>query len=56
MALTFESESFKWICDCGKNGNFLVFGKACRASDRHIAEHERKLQWDFSTRLEKAVS
>jgi len=56
MSLIFEIEYFRWICDCGKRGNFLVFNKACKASDRHIQEHERKLEWDFSTNLQKAVA
>jgi hypothetical protein len=55
MALTFEIEYFRWTCDCGKRGNFLVFGKACKASDRHIKEHERKLEWGFSTNLLREV-
>jgi hypothetical protein len=53
MTLTFEIENYQWVCNCGKRGKFLVFGKACKASDRHIQEHERKLEWGFSTDLEK---
>ena len=53
MALTFETENYRWLCSCGKRGKFLVFGNACNASDRHIQEHERKLEWGFSTDLQK---
>ena len=56
MALIFEIEYFRWTCDCGKRGKFLVFGKACKASDRHIQEHERKLEWGFSTDLQREVN
>lgn len=53
MTLSFETENYKWVCECGKRGNLLIFGKACQASDRHIKEHERKLEWGFSTNLIK---
>jgi hypothetical protein len=53
MSLAFEAEKYQWVCECGKRGRFLIFGKACKASDRHISEHERKYEWDFSTQLVK---
>ena len=56
VQVQFETEKYQWVCDCGKRGKFLVFGKACKASDRHIQEHERKLEWNFSTDLQKEVS
>ena len=55
MALTFEIEYFRWHCDCGKRGKVLGFNRACRASDRHIQEHERKLEWGFATILQREV-
>lgn len=54
--LYFEYQKYKWVCECGKQGKFLIFGKACKASDRHIREHERKLEWGFSTDLQKEVA
>jgi hypothetical protein len=55
MALSFEKENYYWICSCGGTGRTLIFYKACRASDRHLQEHERKLEWGHRQDLVKAT-
>jgi len=53
MSLSFEFENFRWDCSCGKKGKFASFNKSVTASIRHEKEHERKLQWNEETQLEK---
>lgn len=45
QALAFESNNYYWTCDCGKKGRVLIWHKMVRALNRHLAEHERKLEW-----------
>ena len=45
-ALLFESQNYYWTCTCGKKGRILIWHKMVRAMLRHLAEHERKLEWE----------
>jgi hypothetical protein len=46
-----EKENYQWVCQCDKRGRFAKFHKAVKNAHRHNLEHERKLEWGFSTYL-----
>ena len=46
-------ETYFWTCNCGKQGRKLEWGKMVKASLRHLAQHERKLEWDSEQDFQK---